>query len=169
MPISLSGQQNGWSRSLLVRRSLTDPTQLAYLMVFAPNGTSISEAVQVAGRRWNIEMGFEITKDELGLDHYEVRSAASMVSAYHVGTVSSRCAISHSRSGSDYDRSIGGSNELKLLPWTLPEVKRLLWLLLWSTKPHALHRLALVDLATTKARARTAVPLSTIRTTHTTE
>ena len=43
-------------------------------MVFAPKGTSISEAVQVAGRRWSIEMGFEITKDELGLDHYEVRS-----------------------------------------------------------------------------------------------
>lgn len=70
----VSGQQTGWSRWLLVRRSLTDPTQLAYLMVFAPNGTSISEAVQVAGRRWSIEMGFEITKDELGLDHYEVRS-----------------------------------------------------------------------------------------------
>lgn len=43
-------------------------------MVFAPNGTSISEAVRVAGKRWSIEMGFEITKDELGLDHYEVRS-----------------------------------------------------------------------------------------------
>ena len=70
----VSGQQTGWSRWLLVRRSLTDPTQLAYLMVFAPNGTSISEAVQVAGRRWSIEMSFEITKDELGLDHYEVRS-----------------------------------------------------------------------------------------------
>lgn len=70
----VSGQQTGWSRWLLVRRSLTDPTQLAYLMVFAPNGTSISEAVQVAGKRWSIEMGFEITKDELGLDHYEVRS-----------------------------------------------------------------------------------------------
>lgn len=43
-------------------------------MVFAPNGTSISEAVRVAGARWSIEMGFEITKDELGLDDYEVRS-----------------------------------------------------------------------------------------------
>ncbi len=69
-----SGQQPGWSRWLLARRSLTDPTQLAYLIVFAPNGTSISEAVRVAGARWSIEMGFEITKDELGLDHYEVRS-----------------------------------------------------------------------------------------------
>lgn len=43
-------------------------------MVFAPSGTSLSEAVRVAGARWNIEMGFEVTKDHLGLDHYEVRS-----------------------------------------------------------------------------------------------
>lgn len=34
----------------------------------------MSEAVRVAGTRWSIEIGFEITKDELGLDHYEVRS-----------------------------------------------------------------------------------------------
>lgn len=42
--------------------------------MFAPSSTSVSEAVRVAGARWNIEMGFEITKDQLGLDHYEVRS-----------------------------------------------------------------------------------------------
>jgi len=70
----VSPQPTGWGRWLLARRSLTDPTQLAYFMVFAPNGTSMPEAVRVAGTRWSIEMGFEITKDELGLDHYEVRS-----------------------------------------------------------------------------------------------
>lgn len=70
----VSGQQSGWSRWVLVRRSLSNPAQLAYFMVFAPNGTSVLEAVRVAGARWSIEMGFEITKDELGLDHYEVRS-----------------------------------------------------------------------------------------------
>ncbi len=58
----------------MARRKLSDPLQLAYFMVFAPSGTSISEAVRVAGARWSIEMGFEITKDQLGLDHYEVRS-----------------------------------------------------------------------------------------------
>lgn len=70
----VSGQQTGWGRWLLARRSLSDPAQLAYFMVFAPNGTSMPEAVRVAGARWSIEMGFEITKNELGLDHYEVRS-----------------------------------------------------------------------------------------------
>lgn len=70
----VSQPQKSWSRWLLVRRKLSDPTQLAYFMVFAPNSTSMSEAVRVAGARWNIEMGFEVTKDQLGLDHYEVRS-----------------------------------------------------------------------------------------------
>lgn len=70
----VSQQQVGWSRWLLVRRKLSDPLQLAYFMVFAPSSTSMPEAVRVAGGRWSIEMGFEITKNELGLDHYEVRS-----------------------------------------------------------------------------------------------
>jgi len=72
--IELVSQQVGWSRWLLVRRKLSDPLQLAYFMVFAPTGTSMPEAVRVAGARWSIESGFEITKNELGLDHYEVRS-----------------------------------------------------------------------------------------------
>ena len=70
----VSGQQKNWSRWLLARRKLSDPLQLSYFMVFAPSGTSMSEAVRVAGARWSIEMGFEITKDQLGLDHYQVRS-----------------------------------------------------------------------------------------------
>jgi SRSO17 transposase len=72
--IELVSQQVGWSRWLLVRRKLSQELQLAYLMVFAPSSTSMPEAVRVAGARWSIEMGFEITNNELGLDRYEVRS-----------------------------------------------------------------------------------------------
>ena len=70
----VSEQHKSWGRWLLARRSLSDPTHLAYFIVFAPSSTSMPEAVRVAGARWSIEMGFEITKNELGLDHYEVRS-----------------------------------------------------------------------------------------------
>ncbi|WP_233220951.1 IS701 family transposase [Chlorogloea sp. CCALA 695] len=70
----VSGQHRSWRRWLLARRSLSEEPQLAYFMVFAPSSTSMPEAVRVAGARWSIEMGFEITKNELGLDHYEVRS-----------------------------------------------------------------------------------------------
>jgi len=62
-----------WEHWLLVRRSIEKPEELAYYVVFCPVGTTLQELVQVAGKRWTIEESFEITKDEVGLDQYEVR------------------------------------------------------------------------------------------------
>jgi SRSO17 transposase len=64
----------GWRRWLLVRRSLSAPTDLTAYVVFAPQATPLEEVVRVAGSRWTIESGFEEAKGEVGLDHYEVRS-----------------------------------------------------------------------------------------------
>lgn len=61
-------------RWLLFRRSLTDPTDLAYYVVSGTHDTTLEEIVRVAGTRWTIEECFEIAKGEVGLDHYEVRS-----------------------------------------------------------------------------------------------
>ena len=58
---------------MLARRSLSDPTDLAYYRVFAPSGTPLDEMVRAAGSRWAIEEGFERAKGEVGLDQYEVR------------------------------------------------------------------------------------------------
>jgi SRSO17 transposase len=63
----------GWEYWLLVRRSLADPTDLAYYVCFCPVGTALVTLVQVAGSRWAIEESFESAKGEVGLDHYEVR------------------------------------------------------------------------------------------------
>jgi SRSO17 transposase len=63
-----------WRRWLLVRRSVSDPTELRAYMVFAPQETTLEEVVRVAGARWVIEQLFEAAKGEVGLDHYEVRS-----------------------------------------------------------------------------------------------
>lgn len=63
-------------RGLLVRRSLEhpeNPKERAYYAVFAPQGATLAEMVQVAGRRWTIEVAFEAAKQEVGLDQYEVR------------------------------------------------------------------------------------------------
>ena len=60
-------------RGLLVRRSLEDAEDRAYYAVFAPQGATLEELVRVAGRRWAIEIAFEATKQEVGLDQYEVR------------------------------------------------------------------------------------------------
>ena len=63
-----------WCRWLLVRRSLSAPTEVTAYVVFAPQAITLEEVVRVAGRRWTIESGFEAAKGEVGLDHYEVRS-----------------------------------------------------------------------------------------------
>jgi SRSO17 transposase len=63
----------GWEHWLLVRRSITDPQEVAYYVVFAPEGTPLATLVQVAGTRWSIEECFETGKGEVGLDQYEVR------------------------------------------------------------------------------------------------
>jgi SRSO17 transposase len=59
---------------LLVRRSISDPTDLAYFFTSAPRGTELQQLVLIAGRRWAIEECFEQAKQLTGLDEYEVRS-----------------------------------------------------------------------------------------------
>ncbi len=58
---------------LLARRSVVDPTDVAYFVCFGPATTSLAELVRVAGTRWAIEACLEEAKGEVGLDHYEVR------------------------------------------------------------------------------------------------
>jgi SRSO17 transposase len=65
--------REGWRHGMLARRSLSDPSEIAYYRIFAPDGTTLAELARVAGRRWTIEMGFERAKGEVGLDEYEVR------------------------------------------------------------------------------------------------
>jgi SRSO17 transposase len=61
-------------RWLLVRRSIADPADLAYFVVFAPAGLRLLDLARVAGRRWLVEECFEAAKQEVGLADYEVRS-----------------------------------------------------------------------------------------------
>jgi SRSO17 transposase len=58
---------------LLARRSLSDPTDIAYYLAHAPAKTSLTELARVAGCRWAIEETFQTGKGEVGLDHYQVR------------------------------------------------------------------------------------------------
>ncbi len=64
----------GWRRSLLFRRSLSDPSDVAAYTVFAPSHTTLRSDVQVAGARWTVEESIQVGKGEVGMDHYEVRS-----------------------------------------------------------------------------------------------
>jgi len=62
------------ARFLLLRRSLSDLSKQAYYRVASPASLTLSEVVQIAGRRWTIEEGIEEAKGEVGLDQDEVRT-----------------------------------------------------------------------------------------------
>lgn len=64
----------GWKRWLLVRRKIDQPDKITPYICFAPAGTTLPQLVTVAGKRWTVEQCFEIAKQEVGLDEYEVRS-----------------------------------------------------------------------------------------------
>ena len=66
--------QQGWKRSLLIRRSMSDPSELTGYIVCARAHTTLKELVRVAGTRWTVEESIQTAKGEVGLDHYEVRS-----------------------------------------------------------------------------------------------
>lgn len=72
LPLPRLGQDPNTLHALLVRRSLEDG-ELAYFVVFGPADTSLQTLVRVAGQRWTIEECFEVGKDQVGLDEYEVR------------------------------------------------------------------------------------------------
>ena len=63
----------GWEHRWLARRSLEDPSEVAYYFTFAPEETSLKTLVGVAGTRWAVEESLETAKGEVGLDQYEVR------------------------------------------------------------------------------------------------
>ncbi len=63
----------GWEHWWLARRSISDPSELAYYFVYAPAETPLRKIVEVAGTRWAVEESLETAKGEVGLDQYEVR------------------------------------------------------------------------------------------------
>lgn len=62
--------RDGW---LLARRSVNDPTDVAFYLSNAPAETDLLTLVQVASTRYTVEQCIEEAKGETGMDHYEVR------------------------------------------------------------------------------------------------
>ncbi|MDR7302769.1 SRSO17 transposase [Haloactinomyces albus] len=76
LPVDDDTTPAGWQRWLLVRRQITSEDtepEPACSLCFAPAGTTDDELVSVAGARWAIEECFQTAKNEVGLDHYQVR------------------------------------------------------------------------------------------------
>jgi SRSO17 transposase len=65
-----SRDRRGW---VLARRSISDPTDIAYYVCYGKRGTRLRQLVRVAGARWAVEESFQTAKNEVGLDNYQVR------------------------------------------------------------------------------------------------
>ncbi len=115
----LMDKDDPWKHQLLVRRNLAG--ELSYYVVFAPKEATLEQLARTAGARWSIEMGFEETKSLTGLDEYEVRKytawyrhiTLSLLAHAFLNVVKVRA-----RSAEKSSRT--------LIPFTVPEVRRLL-------------------------------------------
>ena len=67
-------QSPPWDHWLLIRRSISDPTDMAFCVTFGPHETELKELAAVAGLRWTVEECFQSAKGETGLDHCAARS-----------------------------------------------------------------------------------------------
>lgn len=108
-------RQDDWGHWLLVRRSLSDPTELAFFLVGGPASVTLEQAVRVAGMRWTIEACLEEAKGETGLDEYEVRHWHSwhrhitLAMLAHAFLASSRQAANAALAGSPGGRDVGAA------------------------------------------------------------
>lgn len=141
--LQITEEERRFRHLLLVRRSMEDPEDLAYYVVFAPRGTPLEELVRVAGTRWRIESCFEAAKGEVGLAHYEVRSwlgwhrhvTLALFAHSLLAAIRAREETTFRREGAA-ERSSAARAGLELVPLTVPEVRRLLWgLVLARTVP----------------------------------
>lgn len=66
--------ETDFTRWLLVRRSISEPSEVTAYVTYALATTTLQQLVRVAGLRWTVEESIQTGKGEVGLDHYEVRS-----------------------------------------------------------------------------------------------
>jgi len=59
--------------SLLIRRSIPRPSELAFYLCHTPRAVPLAVLAKVAGARWSVEECFQAGKNAAGLDHYQVR------------------------------------------------------------------------------------------------
>ena len=76
---------------VLIRRSIADPSDLAFFYCHAPAGrpVSLSVLIAVTGKRWPVEECHQQAKGQAGFDQHQVR----LWHSFHRHTVLSMCAL----------------------------------------------------------------------------
>jgi SRSO17 transposase len=143
--------QPHWCRWLLVRRSLSDPTERTAYVVYAPQTTTLTTAVQVVGRRWTIEQCFEEAKGEVGLDQYEVRHwtgwyrhitlamwAYALLTVLRAGHLPAPPTVKKNAAGLHTEPSDSLQDLARPgVPLSVREIRHLFWCLVLSTQQRA--------------------------------
>ena len=71
--VAVRGRLPGPDVWVVLRRNLDEPRELKAYLSNAPADTPLATLVWLLGMRWPVEQAIKEAKDELGLDHYEVR------------------------------------------------------------------------------------------------
>jgi hypothetical protein len=136
---------------LLIRRSLTKPTELAYFYCYVPDHVpaTLGVLVTVTGRRWTIEEDHEFGKDQFGFDQSQVRLYTPIMR--HITLVMAAlavCAVTAARARA-YTQPLPTPTspteppptDLGLIPLTVVEVKKLFNLATraWRSTEHYLY------------------------------
>jgi hypothetical protein len=120
---------------LLIRRSVTDQTEVRFYLVYGQSGTRLSEMVRVIGDRWKIEEVFEAAKKEVGFDHYEVRLWTSWYRHITLALLAHSYLTVMRAQTEQSDPTDLLEIAWELLPLTVAEVRRLLWQTAWPQAP----------------------------------
>jgi SRSO17 transposase len=122
--LQITTEERRFGHYLLVRRSLDEKREHAYYVVHAQRSKATRQTlVNVAGRRWEIETGFEATKGECGLDQYEVRRWQGWYRYITLALLAHAVLVTL--------RLRGKKTTEGLVPLSVQEIRRLLCRLLW--------------------------------------
>jgi SRSO17 transposase len=136
---------------LLIRRSLSKPSELAYFYCYVPEHRSatLGALVTVTGRRWTIEEDHEFGKDQFGFDQSQARLYTPIMRHIALVTVAlAVCAVTaaDARTRSHPQRVPASPTEpppadLGPIPLTVVEIKKLFNLATraWRSASHHLH------------------------------
>ena len=137
---------------LLIRRSLTDPADLAFFYCHVPAGRacSFTTLVRVAGRRWPVEEDFALGKSWFGLADSQVRRYTAItrhlaLAMAALAVCAITAALARART-STLARPPASPDDLPpedpgLIPLTVAEIKRVFNLItrIWQPIRHYLH------------------------------
>jgi SRSO17 transposase len=137
---------------LLIRRSLTDPADLAYLYCHVPaaRACSLTTLIRVAGRRWPVEEDFALGKSWFGLADSQVRCYTAItrhltlaMAALAVCAVTAALARPRTSTLARLPTAVDDPppQDPGLIPFTAAEIKRIFNLVTrtWQTIRHYLH------------------------------